>query len=398
MELLWLLLPVAAASGWWAARRSGRGDSAPGSRNTVPSGYFEGLDFLLSNQSDKALKAFLDMVDGSADTVENHLILGSLYRRRGEVDRAILIHQNLIERRDLEQAQKASALTELGRDYFQAGLLDQAERLFYEVLDLGLQRGPAYEQLRRIYEQERDWSKAIWASEQLAEHSAQPQNTLIAHYHCELGEAARASGAFADAKQHARRALSFDRDCVRASLLLGSLARDEKNPRLAIEHYRRVLRQDPNFVALVLEPAGEAFTEASDEAGFEHFLREMRAVDASINSSLQLVGLLARRGRKDGLEQLLDEEMREENASLRMILEYLRFKGSRRLGGRTDCAAVAAQALERFVRHRPQFHCVHCGFRSQTHFWCCPGCQGWSTIRPVAKGPLVRADPLFPKP
>lgn len=144
MELLWLLLPVAAASGWLAARRTARHDVEPERAVTFSSHYIKGLNYLLTEQSDRALEVFIDMVDVDPDTVETHLILGSLFRRRGEVDRAIRIHQNLVERENLDPAQRANALMELGRDYMKAGLLDQAESLFKELIQLGFLQADAY--------------------------------------------------------------------------------------------------------------------------------------------------------------------------------------------------------------------------------------------------------------
>ncbi|MFP4079644.1 MAG: lipopolysaccharide assembly protein LapB [Ectothiorhodospira sp.] len=391
-QLLWLLLPVAAASGWVAGRRTCRQESA-GERGAVFSAdYIKGLNYLLNEQSDRALEVFLEMVTVDPDTVETHLILGSLFRRRGEVDRAIRIHQHLVDHHRLVPAQRANAILELGRDYMQAGVLDKAEQLFTELIQLGFLQAEAYHWLREIYERERDWTQAIWASERLCEFSSEPQNQRIAHYHCELGEAARAHGDPQEAAHRARKALSFDHDCTRASILLGDLAQEEGHSRLAIEHYERVLRQDPGFTALILSRAQEAFQALRDTDGHEAFLRMVRQHDTSVCSAVALAHLLNERDRRQPLEELLRDELQGERIGLGLVLEYLRIKRDRGEAGDAGVAGLTIRALERHLEERPHYGCVRCGFQSRSHFWHCPGCHGWSTVRPLDRMPDRRPE------
>lgn len=392
LELLWLLLPVAAASGWLAARRAQQGAKVPGRGAAFSSEYIQGLNYLLSEQSDRALEVFIDMVEVDPDTVETHLILGSLFRRRGEVDRAIRVHQNLVERPSLEPAQRANALMELGRDYMKAGVLDQAEHLFKELVGLGYLQAEAYKRLRSLYEQEKDWLQAVWASEQLCEFSTEPQNRRIAHYHCELGELARARGDGVEAGCCARRALSFDQHCARASILMGDLASVEGHPRLAIEHYSRVMRQDAGFVTLVLDQAREAFQAVDDTVGYESFLQTVRENDASVGSALALARLLHDRGQRESLDQLMAEEMGRDRVPLRLVREYLRIMSARGEACDTDVLDKVAHALDAFLRERPQFGCVRCGFQSRNHFWHCPGCHAWGSIRPLERPQGTRPE------
>jgi len=152
--LLWLLLPLAALSGWLAARR--RQENSV-SDPTFPSDYFKGINYLLNEQPDKAVDVFIKMLEVDTDTVETHLALGSLFRRRGEVDRAIRIHQNLIARPNLTKSQRIESLRELGQDYLRAGVLDRAENLFLELTGMGEDECFVY--LLEIYQQQREWSK-----------------------------------------------------------------------------------------------------------------------------------------------------------------------------------------------------------------------------------------------
>ncbi|SEP93013.1 Lipopolysaccharide biosynthesis regulator YciM, contains six TPR domains and a predicted metal-binding C-terminal domain [Ectothiorhodospira magna] len=383
MEVLWLLLPVAAASGWLAARRTARHEVGRSRGVPFPDQYIKGLNYLLTEQSDRALEVFIDMVDVDPDTVETHLILGSLFRRRGEVDRAIRIHQNLVERKNLDPPQRANALMELGRDYMKAGLLDQAESLFKELIQLGFLQAEAWRCLRTLYERERDWANAIRASEQLCAFSTDPQNQRIAQYHCELAEMARAGGEAALAGQHARKALSFDRGCARADILMGDLAMDDADPSRAVAHYSRVVRQDAGLLPLVFSRLDRAFQDAGHDEGLVSLLMQLQDQQPSSTAlALALAQTLEASDRMDDLEALLQNQLAQESTALGLVPVYLRCKI--RHGPLTvETLTGMMQMVERYLEGHPCHTCTQCGFQSRTHFWHCPGCRGWATIRPI---------------
>ena len=187
IEVLFLLLPLAVLSGWWIGRKSVI-KSHVGSPIGIPSDYLKGLNFLLNEQPDKAIEIFIQLLEVNTDTVETHLALGSLFRRRGEVDRAIRIHQNLIARPTLNQEQRAQALYDLGQDYMRAGLFDRAETLFSELIDSGPHTESALRQLIDIYQQEKDWAKAIETARRVELKTGTKLSGLIAHYYCEQAE------------------------------------------------------------------------------------------------------------------------------------------------------------------------------------------------------------------
>lgn len=193
LPFLFLLLPLAAFSGWYIARRGSERSS--GARvSELSTNYFRGLNYLLNEQQDKAIEVFLKLADINSNTVETHLALGNLFRRRGEVDRAIRVHQNLIARPNLEDSEKTVALLELGEDYMRAGLLDRAEILFTDLVAMNALAPPALKHLISIYQHERDWRKAIEQACRLEEVSGESQGTIIAQFYCELAEQAFAQG------------------------------------------------------------------------------------------------------------------------------------------------------------------------------------------------------------
>lgn len=381
-ELFWLLLPLAAASGWFAAKRS---SGKPGNKRTpiFSSDYIKGLNFLLNEQPDKALAVFIEMAEVDTETVETYLVLGSLFRRRGEVDRAIRIHQNLIARPNLEPQLKANALLELGKDYMKAGLLDRAEGLFEELIALGTHGAEVYAFLRDIYEQEREWERAIGAAKNLQQASAQSQSDTIAHYHCELAEAAYRRHETGKAVQEAKTALHCDKVCVRASILLGDIAFDKGDYKLAIKNFTRVISQNPELAAIVLSKIRSAFQKGGNAKGFLRFLEKQKDQQHDTSLFLVTIDTLAEQGQIEAAQDLLTQALDAGPASFRVISEYVAIR-SRTAEG--ECAPVltrVAKALAAQVSESIVYLCVQCGYQAKGMLWQCPSCHGWSKMKPV---------------
>src|SRR6476660_4080986 len=220
LALLFLLLPIAALSGWVIGRRGSERTS--GARvSELSTNYFRGLNYLLNEQQDKAIEVFLKLAEINRDTVETHLALGNLFRRRGEVDRAIRVHQHLIARPNLNEDEKTVALLELGEDYMRAGLLDRAETLFTDLVAMDAHVPSALRHLISIYQHEKDWAKAIDHARRLAKIAGDSQGPVIAQFYCEQAEQARAAKNFADAHDHLIHAFESQPECVRAYIVLG---------------------------------------------------------------------------------------------------------------------------------------------------------------------------------
>ncbi len=250
-ELWWLLgFPLFFILGWLAARIDIK--QLLSESRALPLSYFKGLNFLLNEQPDKAIEALIEVVKVEPQTVELHFALGSLFRRRGEVERAIRMHQNLLDRPDLRGDARLHALYELAQDYLKAGLLDRAEEFFAKL------EGTDYEQqglkfLLEIYEQEKDWKKAIEASRRMDEVTGKSSERDIANYYCELAANELTESGPEAARRHLEEALSVNRKCVRANMLLGDLAMSDGDAKAAIAHWKRIEQQDPAYLSLVAE-------------------------------------------------------------------------------------------------------------------------------------------------
>jgi len=329
--LLWLLLPIAAASGWWMAQYSER-EKKTRSRAMLNSAYGQGLNYLLNEQPDKASEVLIQMVEVDPDTVELHLALGSLFRQRGEVDRAIAVHQNIIARSKLSKVLRNQASLELGRDFLKAGLLDRAEQLLLSLLERNEYEKVVCQYLIDIYQQVKEWGKALEIGERLVTLDSDAWKPRLAQYHCEIGDAALQRHDFDLALQEADQAWIRDPNCVRATLLMGNVYQLKGDYRSAIETYRYVEEQNP---------------------------RLMPEVTGEIQNCYKRLG--RRKSWEDYLNGLVERH------------SYLEFLQKNQMG----------QQLQKLAVQQLRYRCDECGFASRKLFWQCPGCQSWSSVKPI---------------
>ncbi|MGE5639455.1 MAG: lipopolysaccharide assembly protein LapB [Clostridia bacterium] len=378
-EYWWLLgFPLFFGLGWMAARIDIR--HLVRESRALPSSYFKGLNFLLNEQPDKAIEAFIEVVKVDPETIELHFALGSLFRRRGEYDRAIRMHQNLLERADLGADQKAAALAELGEDYLKAGILDRAEEVFTQLEKTSFS-ATAKKHLLEIYEQEKDWTRSIEMAKRLAAEANEPRSRDEAQYLCELA-ASEASQSRPDAaRRHLEAALETNRKCVRASLQLGDLERNSGNLEQAIECWKRIESQNPAFLALVAQRLLEAYRELgrADEAlrllaGYLERYPSLDLLDTVFQQTMDTEGHeaayklvrdeLRRNPTLLGLDRLLEAQIIAADPDRRRDLELIR------------------NLVHSQTRRLARYSCENCGFKARQFHWHCPACGGWETYSP----------------
>ncbi|OPZ13512.1 MAG: tetratricopeptide repeat protein [Alphaproteobacteria bacterium ADurb.BinA280] len=385
LSLLFLLLPIAALSGWWTGRRAAL--RSGGRRMTrLSNSYFRGLNYLLNEQPDKAIEVFLQIADIDRDTVETHFALGNLFRRRGEVERAIRIHQNLIERGSLSNDQRTLAVLELGEDYMRAGLLDRAEVLFSDLVRDGTLAPKALRHLISIYQQERDWEKAIEHAVKLERATGEPMGRLISHFECELAELHVTQGRLDLAGRHLRNAYGYEANSVRAGLIEAKLALSQGDEPLALRSFERVARHDPDILPEVMRPLLEIYERRGERRRAHEFLREM------IDRYAGIAPLLAK-------SRLIQQEQGAHVAAeflLTELLERPSIKGQSALISlcmSQDSPATPEQAQKlltglgkinlRLVSSAATYRCNRCGFAARSHHWQCPSCKSWASIKPI---------------
>ena len=381
---LWLLLPVAASSGWWVARSDTLRRGARSDFN-LSSHYFKGLNYLLNEQPDKAIEVFIRVLEVDNDTVETHLALGNLFRRRGETDRAIRIHQNLIARPTLSRAQRTQALLELGQDYMRAGLLDRAESLFQELLDLDDHVVPALRQLVDIYQQEKDWDKAITTTRRLATATGQRANHVLAQYRCELAEQARADGDTVRAVRMLEHAMEEDTGCVRVSLLQGELAMEAGDYTAAISAFKRVEQQDADYFSEVLEPLTACCNALDQREELIDYLQQAYARHGGITLMLTLAGLLRAQYGDERAGEFITHQLHK-RSSVRGLSQLIEIKLATSQGAVRDSLLLFQELAAPLLRDHPAYSCRHCGFTGKSLHWHCPSCKHWNTVKPIQGG------------
>jgi len=380
-EWLLLLLPVAAVSGWWVAKR-GDGDQGVSGPTSDPA-FFRGLNYLLDEQPNKAIDIFIKLAEVKDETAEIHLALGSLFRRRGEVDRAIRIHQNLVSRPNLSKEERGCALFELGQDYMRAGLFDRAERVFRELVEMKLHRRRALEGLREIYQQEKDWARCLEVAEQLRLLTGESVGIESAQYHCELAEESRKAGNEQQAATHLSHAQKIDPDCVRAIMLQARMAMSRGDSRAAAVRYHRLARQGSQFPPELLSELVDTYRRSGVEDELDE-LRRLYRVCPSPALAMTLTDVISDREGDEAAIAFLVEHItgQADLAGLERLLELYRPK----LAGDTQARAAfdAALAVVEHLRScQPDHQCEHCGFVAHQLHWQCPSCKHWGSIKPI---------------
>ena len=372
----WLLVlfPLFFGFGWVAARIDIR--QVVSESRALPRSYFKGLNFLLNEQPDKAIEAFIEIVKVDPETIELHFALGSLFRRRGEFDRAIRMHQNLLERTDLGSEQKLMALAELGQDYLKAGILDRAEDAFRK-LESSPQAAVARAHLLEIYEQEKDWTRAIEMTRQV---DSDPRE--LAQYYCEMAASESAQSRPEAAYALLESALEANRKCVRANLLLGDLAASEKRLDQAIEHWKRIESQNPAYLALAAQRLFEAHRESgrAEEGlrlleGYLERYPSLDLLDAVFQHSLEAKG-------PEVAYKLVRDELRRNPTLLGLdrLLEA-QIIGATSPERRRDLELVR-NLVHGHTNRLARYRCETCGFKARKFYWRCPACGGWETYPP----------------
>ncbi|MFL6654871.1 MAG: lipopolysaccharide assembly protein LapB [Sulfurifustis sp.] len=381
-DLLWLLLPLAAASGWFVARYDAKRQSAKSF--DLPSAYFKGLNFLLNEQPDKAIEIFIQVLEVNSETVETHLALGNLFRRRGEVERAIRIHQNLIARPTLSREQRTYALLELGQDYFKAGLFDRAENLFLELAEVRAHSEQALRLLLSIYQQEKEWDKAIQTGHRLARVNGKPMNEVIAHYYCELAEQAVGKKNYAAAREQLEQALAADPNCVRASIVLGDIEAREGRYREAIAAWRRVEDQDEHYFGEVAGRIADAYRRLNDEEGLYEFFSGALKRHAAISITLTFADVVKRRDGAKAAEKFIVDSLRRQ-PNVHGLQHLIDISIEQAQGAAKTDLLLLKGIIEELRQQHQGYACQQCGFRGRTLHWLCPSCTHWNTIKPVVE-------------
>ncbi|VAW62959.1 Lipopolysaccharide assembly protein LapB [hydrothermal vent metagenome] len=337
--------------------------------------YFQGLNYLLNDQQDKALDIFVQLVETDWETIDTSLALGGIFRRQGEIDKAIKLHQNLLARPSLPLQYKSTVLLSLAKDYLQAGWLDRAESLFKEVVVDEEFTQEAQQCLMSIYEQEQEWNNAINIARRFQRRGDAKLSAIIAQYYCELSQQALAQNDTKEAEALATQSLAADKNCVRASIILADLAINRGRYQKAIRFLRQVEMQNIQLFSLVSEKLIQCYRNISD---LNKALSYLRALDKKYPEII-LVSVIAQLieeiyTREDALQYVSDAALQQPSLISLSALVHMQHADA------SPGNIVLTATLDGVIARQYEYQCSRCGYSANTHVWLCPSCHGWSSL------------------
>lgn len=379
LELLFLLLPVAAGYGYIMGRNSVR--QAQRKQSSILSKhYFRGLNFLLSDQPDRAVDTLIKMINVNSDTVETHIAMGNFYRQRGELDRAIRVHQNLVSRDEIQSTQRELALKELGRDYMQAGFLERAEGAFVSLLNSDKHFEFAQQQLFAIYQTTKEWGRAIELAEKmLAENDS--IRSKLAHFYCEQAQLELDNEDIPAALKVLQKAVNVDEQAVRPWLMLGEVTFDQGRLKEAGEYLVQVANRDKNWFIEAVPLLEQIASETGDWQRFEQLLNDNWVQSATLY--LAMVDVFSNKGEVQHAADYLFEQLQKTPTMRgfhRLMQLYCELSD--------DANAKATyqqlrQLVAKQIEQRPRYRCKSCGFSGRKLYWLCPSCKKWGVVNPI---------------
>ena len=380
---IWLFALVFAAilCGWvlgrWQPFRKKPEDSKT---DQFTEDYSRGLNYLLADDADNAIRIFTDLTEVNKDTVEIHLALGNLFRSKGEVDRAIKVHQNLLARPNLTRKQRHMAIAELANDYLKAGLLDRAEKLYREMIELKAEPDKAYRHLLDLYIAEKSWEEALDCAQWLYRQGEPEAAVVYSQCLCELAEKAIAAGNLRMARKNLDRALDVDSASVRAALLLIQLQLKSDNLAAAKKQFMRLVNQYPEFLPLYLEPARQIYQDGEDRQ-YRDFLQKQYEQHKSARIAMALLEHYAQHDQIEMARQFLSDILHQ-SPSFEAFEFALRFMKSNpaQLG---ETWESLSEFLKTMQEKKVEYVCTRCGYGGHAIQWLCPSCRNWASMKPV---------------
>jgi lipopolysaccharide biosynthesis regulator YciM len=378
-EIWWLLgIPMFFSLGWIAARVDIR--QLLSESRSLPQGYFKGLNFLLNDQHDKAIDTFIEIVKLDPETVELHFALGNLFRRRGETERAIRVHQNLLSRPDLALEQQTQAMYELGQDYMKAGLLDRAEETFNQLV-AGQYANQARRALLEIYQREKEWARAIEAAHALQESGAGGKQKEIAQFYCEMAQDELVHTHPEAALTMLNKALDTDRHNVRAAILMGDVHLANGDVETAVLAWRRVEQQSVPHVALVAQRLMDGYRKLERPQEGLNLLKGYLAEESSIDLLEVVFKATLELDTVEAANQLVSAELKRTPTLLgldklldaRLMVAAPEFRAE---------LSLVKNLVHGYAQRLTRYQCSNCGFRARQFYWQCPGCSKWETYPP----------------
>lgn len=352
--------------------------------NSIPLEYLQSMNYLLSDEHGKALDTFMSMVDVNQDTAETHIILGNLFRNRGEVDRAIRIHQNLIARPELDPEIRKECSIELAKDYLKAGFLDRAESIFSKISKEVGSSAQVLIYLKEIYESEKEWQKAIDVTTQIQSKTNEDYSDIISHYYCELAESELSlldKNSKEKTKRYIGKALNYNKNSARALILLGDLSYENENFTDALKKYMHIYENYSQYSYLILEKLKNTYEKLNSKESFFTFMKNISSMGNQMELYSSLNKEYSNSISNNEITNLYEEEFKKDKITLNQLSEYLDLIYQNKIAFDNNSLRNIKRCIDSFTKKDTSHKCDNCGFNSIKHYWQCPSCHQWSTIK-----------------
>lgn len=369
----------------WAMGRKNPAKKPKRDKKNVPPDYFRGLNHLLNDQHSEAIDAFVDSLEVNSDTFDIHLTLGNLFRKKGEIQKAINVHQNLLARPEISQREMRMVQLELASDFMSAGLLDRASRLLLNMATASKKsefHPKILTLLVDLYEFEQSWDKAIQISTELIKDAPSKKAVKrLAHFHCEMAAILAKKEQWKEAFDHYKQALNVDSSCVRASIGAAEVLGGQRRYRDAIKELKQVAEQDPEFISIIIPMLKDYYQRVWGGSGFIKFLQEQNQK----KPSAALILALAQHYMEDDkeyAEMFLVEQLRS-HPTLKGFRELISLQMGDSRGQNLQHLEVLYELIDQLAQAKPQYQCRQCGFSGYQLHWQCPSCKSWGVVKPI---------------
>lgn len=382
IELLFLLLPVAMAYGWFMGRNSIKQKDQT-IKQDLSIKYSTGLNYLLSNQKDKAIDSLLDALKVEDDSVEAHFAMANLFRKRGELDRALKVHEHLVRHGNLPTKDKQQAVFELGKDFLSAGLYDRAETMFNKLLkssDYGL-KSLAY--LLQIFQSTKDWQQGISHQKLIVKFNDKRLLHTLANFYCEQATTAFEQDKFIEVIELLEQALKLDPNSCRANWLMAKIYENHKQCELACKCYQDIYQQDKEFFPDVIDQMHQCYLDLNASDEFFRFIKKVYDETASSSALISYMGHIEKKhGNKKAKEFMLSALKRRPTIRGFKHLVKMEMKQTDDVDNNASLDLIK-DLIGEYLKIKHRYSCRNCGFNSSTHYWSCPSCHEWEQLKPV---------------
>ena len=382
LEWPFLLLPVAAGYGWFMGQNSIKQKDQT-AKQDLSIKYSTGLNYLLSNQQDKAIDQLIEALKVENDTVEAHFAMANLFRRRGELDRALRVHEHLVRHANLPAKDKQHAIFELAKDFLSAGLYDRAEVMFNKSLKSKLYGTKSLHYLMQIYQSTKDWPQGIALKKEIIKSKEKKLLHSLANFYCELATQALAKDEFIQVLELLENALNYDKNSCRANFLMAEIYENHQQYNEAARCYRDIYIQDQDFFLDVIEKMQQCYKELNLHDEFFIFIKNVYEQTHSTSALITYLAFIEETKGKQKAEEYMLLALKK-RPTIRGFKHFIKMQinGSEQ-DKQQETLAMITELISAYLQEKPRYNCRNCGFDSSTHYWACPSCHGWEQIKPV---------------